>query len=149
MSEIRGLPGPTWISVVPKKEGLIDWALSIRRAFLTDWNVMRAYVDAIAGRMTTVLTGMSSSLLAGVVTVTAGDYQILGTSYTFAGDTIALDAPDAVLSRFDVVYIGVSGILQKSTGTAAVQPVIPSINYQLNVQLAVVYVSTPASWIAG
>lgn len=148
MSEIRGLPGPTWIASVPRKDGLLDWALSIRRAFLNDWNAMRDYVIAMTGRATIVVSGMAASLLAGVVTITAGTYQVLGTLYSFSGDTITLDAPDAD-PRFDVVYVDAAGTLHFSKGTAAVHPIIPSFNYQTNVQLAVVYVSGAASWIAG
>lgn len=73
------------------------------------------------------------------LTVTAGVVGINGTSYTYSSGTPTLSAADANFGRFDLVYVTTSATILVNTGTAAANPVYPTVSNSHAV-LAAVYV---------
>jgi hypothetical protein len=74
--------------------------------------------------------------------VSAATYTIGGASYSSALTSLTLTAADPSLNRIDTIAVNTSGAAVVVTGTAATNPVTPTLDPSS--QLALAYVSVPA-----
>jgi hypothetical protein len=73
-------------------------------------------------------------------TVAAGTGYIDGTLYSWAEDSVTLDAADATLDRIDVIAVDTTGNAVDITGDAAANPSEPVVDPATQLQLAIVTV---------
>jgi hypothetical protein len=81
--------------------------------------------------------------------VSAASYQINGTRYDSAEQTITLDAADPSDPRIDVIVLDTTGTVDKVTGTAAAAASEPTVDPASYVKLAIVSVPAGATAPAG
>lgn len=114
---------------------------------VTTKNYVDTQIAAITGTGGT-FSGVTSGCGVGwsgsglVFDVSAGTYSINGVSYTVAASQVTLTAADGTNPRFDDIVVTTSSTSDKVTGTAAANPVIPTVDPAT--QLYLTAVSVPA-----
>ena len=96
------------------------------------------------------LTGLGIEYISGLTfQVGAGTYQIGGTQYSSALTSLTLTAADMTNPRIDVIYVDNTGIANFLTGTPAVTPAQPAVDYSTELPLNVVLVPAGSSTPGG
>lgn len=104
----------------------------------------------VAGSTTNrIISGCQVSIVSGLeLNVSAGSYAIGGTVYNIASTNITLNTADTTHGRLDVIALDASGVI-KITGTPAVNPQKPTVNFATEIDVTTVLVEVNATSLAG
>lgn len=107
-------------------DGKVDGTIKVGKAPSQPTDVVRLQDLELANK---ILSGMTTSVVGNTMTVQPGTWRINNLIYLLSSAaTVILDAQDATLSRFDVIYVDTTNnTLHLMSGNLAANPDVPEI----------------------